>query len=833
MVCEVPVAVESVPLLQFSRVTRRFGGIPALQDVDLAVHPGEVHAIVGENGAGKSTLLNLIAGVLTPDEGIIAIDGTAVRLTDPQAARRLGIAICHQEPDVFEDLSLAESIALSRGLPSRAGVADWPRIRAQANQVVAQWGEPLDPRRPAGELSVAQRQMVQLATALSLEPKVLLLDEPTSSLSARESEWLFTRIAERQRAGTGVIYISHRLEEIERLATQVTILRDGRVVWSGAAGELSRGEMIARMVGREPQFTPRETCSDARPIVLSGTGLADAGGRFRDISFSVREGEVLGVYGLVGAGRSEWAQSLVGLRALAQGELTLGDVPYRPQNPAHAIREGVAYLPEDRLRQGIFPSLSIRHNLGISALSRWIGRGVIARRRERHEARELCDRLHVRRQSVEQPIRELSGGNQQKVMIGRCSLPDPRVLLLDEPTRGVDVAARQQIHDWIGEATRAGRGVVLITSDLPEVLQYSDRVLVFREGSLAGTFETRQTSAEQLAQAALPVEDGKVAAMSRVVPRNSRLGGLLPLLGTLAALALLLATTTRGRFTTAENLLGLLEKISVSGLLAMGASIVMLVRGIDISVGSLLALAAAAAGLILSSSDGSPGRIALAVAVGLLVGVAGGLFNAGAALWGRIQPIVVTLGTLTVFRGLLLQWTGGNVVGQLPGTFRQGVTARWLWLPAGAWWLALALLGMSLFLAGTVPGRWLYAWGSNPRAARLTGISRTRTWLTAFGLGGLCAALAGLLELAQNGSMQTVMGTGYELRAITAAVLGGTAVAGGRGTPWGAVLGALLLAMLQNGLVLWGVSQFRYDLVLGGLLVGAMVWERLARQETP
>lgn len=830
---EVPVAMESVPLLQFIRVTRRFAGIPALQNIDLAVHPGEVHAIVGENGAGKSTLLNLIAGVLTPDEGTICIDGTVVRLSDPQNARRLGIAICHQEPDVFEDLSLAESIALSRGLPARGGIVDWPRIWAHARKVVAQVGEPLDPRRPAGELSVAQRQMVQLATALSLEPKILLLDEPTSSLSARESEWLFARIAERQHAGTGIIYISHRLEEIERLATRVTILRDGRLIWSGAAGELSRGEMISRMVGRETRFTPRQTSSDERPIVLRGSGMADAGGRFREISFSVRAGEVLGVYGLVGAGRSEWAQSLVGLRPLDGGELTLGNVPYRPRNPAYAIRAGLVYLPEDRLRQGIFPSQSIRHNLGISALTRWIGRGVISRRRERRETHELCDRLDVRRQSVEQPIRELSGGNQQKVMLGRCSLADPRVLLLDEPTRGVDVSARQQIHDWIGEATRAGRGVVLISSDLPEVLQYTDRILVFREGALSGTFETRLTSAEELAQAALPVENRKIAAVSRQLRRNSRLGGLVPLLGTLVALALLLATTTRGRFTTAENLLGLLEKISVSGMLAMGASIVMLVRGIDISVGSLFALSAASAGLILSASDGSPGRIAQAVGVGLLVGLAGGLFNAGAALWGRIQPIVVTLGSLTVFRGLLLQMTGGNVVGQLPETFRQGVTARWLLLPAGAWWLALALLGMSLFLTWTVPGRWLYAWGSNPRAARLAGISRTRTWLTAFGLGGLFAAVAGLLELAQNGSMQSVMGTGYELRAITAAVLGGTAVAGGRGTPWGSVLGALLLAMLQNGLVLWGVSQFRYDLVLGGLLVGAMLWERLARRETP
>ena len=827
--------MDSAPLLQFSRVTRRFAGVPALRDVDFEVCPGEIHAIVGENGAGKSTLLNLIAGVLTPDAGTIALAGAPVRLADPLTSRRLGIAICHQEPDVFEELTLAESIALARGLPTiLGGAVDWPRIRTQASQVLASLREPLDPRQPAGRLSVAQRQLVQLATALSLDPRILLLDEPTSSLSARESDWLFEQLAERQRRGTGIIYISHRLEEIERLATRVTILRDGSVVWTGPAGALTRDELIARMVGRETQLTPRVASAGLTHEVFRGTGLHDAGGRFREISFSVHGGEVLGVYGLVGAGRSEWAQALVGLRPLSRGTLSIDGVDYSPRSPADAVRAGLAYLPEDRLRQGIFPSLSIRHNLGIASLGRWLVRGLISRRRERSEATAVCDRLRVRRRSVEQPVGELSGGNQQKVLLGRCALSQPQVLILDEPTRGVDVAARQEIHDWIGEATRAGLGVVLISSELPEVLQYSDRILVFREGALAGTFSPRGTTAAELAAAALPTEREKPArTVLRGSDRTDWLGGLAPLLGSVLALGVLLASTTKGRFMTAENLVGLLEKISVSGLLAMGASVVMLVRGIDISVGSLLALSAAATGLMLSRGSGSPREISLAVGAGLLVGLAGGLFNGAVALWGRIQPIVVTLGTLTVFRGLLQQVTGGNMVGGLPDEFRRGVTTRWLGLPAGAWWLLLGLLLMTGLQFGTVRGRGLTAWGANPRAARLVGISRTQTWLLAFGLGGLCAAVAGLLELAQNGSMQTVMGTGYELRAITAAVLGGTAVSGGRGSPVGAVLGALLLAMLQNGLVLWGVSQFRYDLLLGGLLVAALAWERLTRKETP
>ncbi|MFM7161730.1 MAG: ABC transporter permease subunit, partial [Planctomycetaceae bacterium] len=619
----------------------------------------------------------------------------------------------------------------------------------------------------------------------------LLLDEPTSSLSARESDWLFAQLAERQRRGTGIIYISHKLEEIERLATRVTVLRDGAVVWTGPAGTLGRNELIARMVGRETVLTPRVVEASRSPEIFRGTGLHDARGRFREISFSLRGGEVLGVYGLVGAGRSEWAQALVGLRPLARGTLWLNGLDYVPKSPSAAVRAGLAYLPEDRLRQGIFPSLSIRHNLGISSLGRWLVGGLlISRRRERSEATAACDRLQVRRRSIEQPIRELSGGNQQKVLLGRSAASQPRVLILDEPTRGVDVAARQQIHDWIGEATRAGLGVILISSELPEVLQYADRIVVFREGALAGTFAAGDTTAAELAEAALPREQQtQPGAEVGTGQRPHWLGGMVPLLGSVLALGVLLAGTTRGRFLTAENLVGLLEKISVSGWLAMGASVVMLVRGIDISVGSLLALSAASTGLLLSRGSGSTGEIVLAVAAGLLVGLAGGLFNGAVSLWGRIQPIVVSLGTLTVFRGLLQQLTGGNMVGGLPDAFRQGVTTRWLGLPAGAWWLLLGLLLMTGLQSGTVRGRWLTAWGANPRAARLVGISRTQTWLLAFGLGGACAAVAGLLELAQNGSMQSVMGNGYELRAITAAVLGGTAVSGGRGSPAGAVLG--------------------------------------------
>ncbi len=820
------------PLLQLQNITRRFGEATALDGVCFDLLPGEVHALVGENGAGKSTLINLIAGVIPPDAGTISLVGQPVVLANPVAARRRGIAVVHQEPDVFEPLSVAETMALAHGLPTGfGGWVRWNQVHSAANDAVATMGEPIDVHAPAGSLTVARRQMIQIAAAVTQRSRIVLLDEPTSSLSRVESEWLFNQIHRLKADGAGIVYISHRFEELNRLADRITILRDGRVVWTGAASAIDHAGIVRAMVGRDSAVMPWRPSGGKDVPRLNVQNACDRDGRFYDISLCLHAGEVVGIYGLVGAGRSEWAQSLFGICPLAAGQISMDRLPQQIRSPSDAVRAGLAYLPEDRLRQGIFSTLAIRQNLTIASLKQFVRGLFISRRRERQASRSMFELLGVKSQSTEQPIRQLSGGNQQKVVFGRWRLSNPKVLILDEPTRGIDVGAKAEIHNLIRASASEGLAVILISSDLPEILAHSDRIVVFRRGRLAASFTHDTATAESVAAAALPVVD-EPAAIDRRARRfiDARLVSRIGLLAVIGLLALLLSITTDGRFATMGNLLGLLEKVAVIGILSLGAAAVIIAGGIDISVGSLMALAAGGAGLAMQAAHGMRWATGLGVLVALMIGLAGGGLNALASLVGRVHPVVVTLGTMSIFRGLLLNLTGGNVIGDLPADFRSLAIGRLFGIQGAAFVLLATTAWIWFWLTFMRSGRHLFAYGSNPRAARLCGIGQNRTWLSAFGVGGLCAGLSGLIELGQNGSMQSSMGAGYELKAITAAVIGGTAVTGGRGSAWGAVLGAILLALVQNGLVLWGVSPYRYDLVLGGLLGTAIVVELATRR---
>jgi ABC-type sugar transport system ATPase subunit/ribose/xylose/arabinose/galactoside ABC-type transport system permease subunit len=835
-----------LPLLELEGITKRFPGVLALDQVDFAVNPGEVHALVGENGAGKSTLIQIISGVLAPDAGRIDVEGRPVRLSSPVAARRLGIVAVHQEADLFGSLSIAENMALARGLPRGVlGNVLWRRVRDEARAAVDELDEPIDVRRPAARLGVAQRHLVQVAAAVAQAARVLILDEPTAALTEFEAAWLFDRIAQLKAGGSGIIYISHRHEEVFRIADRITVLRDGRRVWSGPADTIDRAGLVRAMIGRELPRRPPQGAAAAAPARLKTPrlrvrDLTDAEGRFAAIDLDAVAGEILGIYGLIGAGRSAWAQALFGLRPLARGRVEVDGYPCTIDSPRDALAVGLAYLPEDRLRQGICPGLSVRANMVLNDRAATTLGPLALAPLEAIVTNEQVAALGVRLRGITQPAGELSGGNQQKVVLGRWLLTEPKVLLLDEPTRGVDVGARAEIHRLVRQRADRGCAVVLISSDLPEVLAHSDRIAVFRSGRLAGVFEGRGASPEAIAEAALPQASlshggarGRAASRRRLRPELR--GNAAGLLLALTSLALALAATTGGRFQTAANLLNVVDNATALTILALGAAAVIIAGGIDISVGSLLALAAAVGGLVMGRWPRPELGVPLGVLAALATGAGGGMLNASVALVGRVHPIVVTLGTLTVYRGLLIGLTGGHVVGGLPGEFRRLATGH----PGGfavqgsVVIMLAAVLLVHLWLGHTRSGRHLYAFGGNPRAARLLGIRRGRAWLPAFAAGGLCAATAGLLELAQNGSMQSGMGTGAELRAIAAAVIGGTAVSGGRGGVVGVVLGALLLSLVQNALVLWEVSRHHYDLVIGGLLLAAILVDRGVRRPLP
>jgi ABC-type sugar transport system ATPase subunit/ribose/xylose/arabinose/galactoside ABC-type transport system permease subunit len=824
-------------LLELEGITRRFPGLVALDQVDFDLCSGEIHALVGENGAGKSTLIQIISGVLEPDAGRIYVAGRAARLSNPVGARRQGIAAVHQEADVFGPLSVAENMALASGMPTDLfGRVQWRKIRVRARAGIAGLNEPIDLRRPAALLGLTQRHLIQLAAAIGSGARIMILDEPTAALTQVETAWLFDHLGRLKAEGVGVIYVSHRHEEVFRLADRITVLRDGHRVWTGPATDIDRPGLVRAMVGRDlPEVGPisAKTVGPSRLKTprLRVRGLTDARGRFVEIDLDAHAGEILGIYGLIGAGRSSMAQALFGMRRLTGGRVEIDGYPYTFSSPRDAVAAGLAYVPEDRLRQGLCPSLSVRANMVLSdPVTTSLGPMALAPV-ETRITREQVGALGIRLRSLKQPISELSGGNQQKVVLGRWLLTEPKVLLLDEPTRGVDIAAKAEIHRLVRQRAERGCAVVLITSDLPEALAHSDRIAVLRLGRVVGVFDARGTAPELLAEAAVPQSIADSAPLRRRSVRRLKpalRGNTAGLAAALALLGAVLSATTGGRFQTSANLLGIVEGAGTLTILALGSAAVLVAGGIDISVGSLMALAAAAGGLIMGKFTQPEQAVPLGLLAGLATGISGGFLNAWVALAGRIHPIVVTLGTLTIYRGLLIIMTGGHVVDDLPADFRRLATGRLSWIPVhgSVIVMVVATLTIHCWLSYSRSGRYLYAFGANPRAARLFGISRTRVWLTAFPIGGLCAALAGLLELAQNGSIQSGMGSGAELRAITAAVIGGVATSGGRCSIPGVVLGALLLSALQNGFVHWEMSRHHYDLVIGILLLTGILIDR-------
>jgi len=722
---------------------------------------------------------------------------------------------------------------LGLGLPTHPwGLVDWRQIESEARHVAAELGEAISVWDEASRLSVGRRQMLNVAAAVLHRAAVVILDEPTSSLSAKETDWLLERIARLKAAGTGIIYVSHRQDEIFALANRITVLRDGRRVWTGSSRAIDAAGLIEQMVGRQYQpaagRAQRPSTSSQRDVQLSVRGLASRDGSVRGVDLEVAAGEIVGLYGLVGAGRSEAAQTIFGLRMPQRGTIEVAGRPHGVARPADAVEAGIAYLPEDRLREGVCRGLSVRANLVLASLPRW-SRGIWTRKAAECDAtRGEVQSLGIRLRDIEQPIGQLSGGNQQKVVLGRWLLTEPKVLLLDEPTRGVDVAAKQEIHAILRQQAQRGAAVVLISSELPELFEHADRIVVFRAGRSVNEFDPRVATPAEVAVCALPEAAADEHAASAATTLSRGISNELGLLAAIGLLALAMAWTNP-QFLAADNLLGILTNVSVIAILALGVAGVIIAGAIDISLGALLALAAAAGGLVLKLPYSPAATIPAGIAMGVAVGLAGGLLNATLSLSGRIHPIVVTLGTATVYRGLLVTLTGGDTIADLPAEFGRLATARWLGLNGSVVVLLLVAVAVYVLWQQTRAGRHLFALGSSPTAARLVGISAKRSWLLAFGCAGVLAGLAGMLELARNGSMQSGMGTGYELRAIAAAVIGGTAITGGRGSVIGVLSGALLLGMVSNALVLWQVNPYRYDVVLGGLLLAAVVLDRVWR----
>jgi rhamnose transport system ATP-binding protein len=493
--------VATAAVAELRGVEKSFGGVQALRGVDLALMPGEVHSLVGENGAGKSTLVRVLGGVHQPDQGSVVVGGEEVNLHGPRDARARGIAVIHQEPALFPDLDVAENVFMGRQPLDRSRGIAWKRMYREVGELMGQLGVALDPRAPVQGLSVADQQLVEIAKALSMDARIVVMDEPTAALSSRETEQLFRIIRDLRLRGVAVLFISHRLEEVFALSDTVTVLRDGGHVITASAAELDTTALIRHMVGRElTDLFPKEDAEIGAPV-LEVRGLAREG-VFRDVSFSLRRGEILGLAGLVGAGRSEVARAIFGIDPLDGGEILRDGRPAKIRTPHQAMKAGLAFVPEDRQHQGLVLEMAIADNATLPLVRRLTRFGLVDRKRERRLADDFTRRLQVKAAGLSQPARALSGGNQQKVVLAKWLATDPQVLILDEPTRGIDIGTKAEVHRIVSRLAADGMAILLISSELPEVLGMADRILVMREGRITGEFAADDADQEAIMRAA-------------------------------------------------------------------------------------------------------------------------------------------------------------------------------------------------------------------------------------------------------------------------------------------------------------------------------------------
>lgn len=497
------------PILEIRGLSKAFGPVKALSDVQFELRRGEIHALCGENGAGKSTLMNMIAGVLQPDDGYILIDGQSVAIPSPAAAQRLGIALVHQEIALCQDATVAENIYMAAINSRRAPFMNFQKLYADAQKVMDLLA-PIPVRTKVADLSISNQQLVEIAKALTLDCKVLMLDEPTAALTESEAQRLFTIVRGLKQRGVSVIYISHRMAEIFSLCDRVTVFRDGHYVATDLVEAVSADDVVRKMVGREiTQLYPDKLSPEKEPgrMLLSVTGLSD-GERFADVNLELRAGEILGIGGLIGAGRSEIAQTICGLRSAAAGTVALDGKPLRARNYSDAVQAGLVYLSEDRKGSGVFLDLSIAANISALDLGKLTGAlGLLNRRSEDEQATELTRRLGVRMAGIDAAVSTLSGGNQQKVAIAKQLSIGPKVILMDEPTRGIDVGAKVEIHRLLRQLASQGVGVVVISSELPELIGLCDRVIVVREGRIAGELGANELGEEAIIMLASGVQN--------------------------------------------------------------------------------------------------------------------------------------------------------------------------------------------------------------------------------------------------------------------------------------------------------------------------------------
>lgn len=810
------------PTIALSGISKSYGAVAALTDVSIDVLPGEVHALLGENGAGKSTLMGVASGTTTPDTGSIEVDGQVVDQLTPALASELGIAIVHQHPAVLPDMTVAENLRVA--IPRHFLTSNGDE-RSAMREALADVGftAHLDDR--VNGLTVAQKHLLELAKALTLRPRLLILDEPTAPLGQDAVTLLFDRVRSAARAGTAIVYITHRLAEVRQLADRVTVLRDGRERGTVTVDEVSDDELLAMIVGRQLEYTfpPKHIpVADDTPV-LEVTGLSGPG--FSEVSLSGHRGEIIGVAGVVGNGQAELLRALSGL-ARHTGEVRIGDRAYS----AKQLHDGSAYMPADRHHEGLMMTMSVRENVAVAALDRLrVGRFVSRRRETQLVGTELRS-LNVKAPSTEAPVTTLSGGNQQKVVMARALLSQPAILVADEPTQGVDVGARAEIYRILREVSDSGVPVVVASSDAKELEGLCDRVIVMSRGHVVATLSGDEVTEERVIRAAVASTTLKKDEQERQA-RTARSSALRRRLEGDYAPVLILAVVMTGlaafiysqndRYFLPFNVTSVMLLSAALGFIAIGQTIALLIGGIDLSVGPLAGFLVVVGSFFLLD-DSSGGLVVLGLLLMALAAAATGAVNGSLIRFGAFTPVAATLATYIALQGFsfLLRERPDGLISR---SVTDAITYKIGPVPVAFVVLVLLAIGMELLLRRSAWGMRLRAVGSNEESARRLGVRTTRTVIAAYVAVSLFTFLGALILLAQLGIGDPAQGVGYTLSSITAVVLGGTSLLGGRGSFIGTLLGTGLVVQLLNATTFLGLSQTWQYMFQGALVVIAAV----------
>jgi ribose transport system ATP-binding protein len=820
----------AAPALELIDIRKSFGPVVALKAVSLSILPGEVHAIVGENGAGKSTLISIAAGTLVADSGALISDGTEIVAPTAATMRDRGLSVAYQHPALAPDLTVLENIQL---FMDKAG----NRLdRAEAEALITLVALPhlrMEVHRRVADLSIAQRHVVEIARALAISPRILFLDEPTEPFQKDDVGRLFDLIADLKARGTAIVYVSHRLHEVMAIADRISILRDGELIDSRRRGDITNREIVTLIAGRPlAQVFPPKGAAAGAPV-LEVRGLSGPG--YSNVGLVARRGEIVGLTGVEGQGQREVLRAIAGAERHDRGDVYVGGVLVEP-GPAGARRAGIGFIPDDRHAEGLFLSLSIRENIGFTALSASTRGGVIDLGRERQVATKAAADYEIKAPSIETPVSALSGGNQQKVLFGRELLTTPAVLLVDEPTRGIDIGTRSEIYRRLRQIAEGGVGVVISSSDGTEIEGLCDRVVIFGRGSVVRELAGAEVIDETITEANMTGTTLREAE-TRSAGRRSLVRTLLASDhfpgATLAVLALALAIGTNlinPYFLTAFSIGNILTLTAMLGLVSAGQLCAVLVGGIDLAVGPLAGLGVVLASFLLGP-DESTMSLALGCAGIVLFCAIFGLLQGVLIVGLRMPAVVVTLASFIGLQGVSLILRP-NAGGMIDGALSDLLTIDLGGIPAGMALTVLVTVLLQWRLSRGRFGRQIRAIGSHAASAVKLGVVRGRTVVLAFCLSGLLTGLGAVMLAAQVGIGSPVTGIDFTLMSITAVVLGGASIAGGRGSFLGTLVGCVLLQlMLSAATFLQAGPAWQYVLIGVATIVAAALFS-LARRRS-